>query len=119
MRLALLLLISAAAQASTTIDLPNATVYVNLASGNTVVGINGLYYRGASEFVYFSECSKPDVPYRYRCNIMVETDVVLRDAAGNPITVSITAQFASIYVASGHPYWRQSQTVLSGEVVAP
>lgn len=118
MRYALLLLLSSVAQAATT-PLPDPAITVDLRTpGTTYVTVGGVTYRGASEFVYFSECSKPDGP-RWHCNINVETDVTLYSNTGASIVVSITAQFASTLITSGHNYYRQSQVVLSGEVTVP
>jgi hypothetical protein len=99
-----------------TTSLPDPAISVNLASGYTTVTIAGKAYRGVSQFVYFSECAKPDVPYKYRCDIVVESGVVLVAADGSAAVVNITAQFASTLITSGHNYWRQSQIVLAGDV---
>lgn len=110
-------LFATVAMASTTYNLPSAAVYVNLASGNTTVGVGGVYYRAASQFVYFSDCPDPNTS-RYRCSIQNE-NVTLYSSTGVPATANITAKFESLYVVSGHPYWRQAQTVLAGQVTVP
>ncbi len=115
----LALLVSTAALAATTYSLPDPAVYVNLQSNRTTIGIDGVYYQAPSAFAYVSECSKPDGA-RYRCNIETETDVPLyaTDGSGRSITATITAQFSSILITSGHNYWRSSQVVLGGEVTS-
>lgn len=118
MKVALLLLLPSVVQAAIT-PLPDPSITVNLRyPGTTYVTVDGMQYVGASQFVYFSECAKPDGP-RYHCNINVETDVPLYSATGASIVVSITAQFASTLITSGHNWWRQTQTVLDGSVTTP
>lgn len=100
-------------------SLPDPAVSVDLRTpGTTYVTVGGVRYGGPSEFVYFSECSKPDGP-RYRCDIRTETDVTLYSNTGASIVVSLTVQFASTLIISGHNWWRQSQTVLSGDLTLP
>ncbi len=101
-----------------TISLPDPSVYVNLVSNRTTVGIAGVYYQAPSQFVYFSECAKPD-GLHYHCNIMVETGVVLYSNTGASVVANITAQFSSTLITSGHNWWRQSQVVLAGDVTTP
>ncbi len=105
------------ASAATFYSLPDPGVIVNPNFGNTttIVTVAGKTYRGASNFVYFSECTKPDA-VRYRCNIMTEDDVILVASDGSVARVSLTVQFASTLIVSGHNYWRNSQTVLAGEL---
>jgi hypothetical protein len=106
--------------------LPDPNVTVSLASDVTAVTlrwrtadqvIHYKTYTAASQFVYLSECSKPDSS-SYRCDVMTESGVTLVAADGSTVTVDITAQFAADYVASGHPWWRQSQIVLNGTVTS-
>lgn len=113
------LLLAAHAHASTGFTLPDPAIFVNPNYGGntTIVQIAGVTYRGPSQLYYVSECSQADGP-RYHCNILAES-VVLKDANGNPITVSLTMQDAAILITSGHNQWRQSQIVLSGSVVLP
>lgn len=115
-----LLAFSSAAFASITYQLPDPTIFVNPNYSNTttIVQIAGVTYRGPSQFYYVSECAKPDGP-KYHCNVLAESGVVLKDANGNPITVVLTIQDASVLITSGHNYWRQSQIVLSGSVTTP
>lgn len=98
-----------------TIDLPDPSVYVNLKSNHTTVGINGKYYGAPSQFVYVSECSTPDSS-RYHCDVDTESNVVLTATDGSTITVTITAQFAARLQTSGHNQWVQTETVLDGVV---
>lgn len=111
-------LVSSSAFASTTYSLPDPAVSVNLMSGRTTVTIAGVSYQAPSQFVYFSECVKPDSTY-YRCNINTENDVVLVASDGSTAVVNITAQFSSTLIRSGHNWWRQSQIVLAGDVTVP
>jgi hypothetical protein len=111
------LLFAGAAQAEE-FTLPDPSIYVNLASNRTTVGLNGVYYGAPSQFAYVSECSKPDGP-RYHCDIDTETNVTLYATDGSSITVTITAQFSATLLISGHNQWRQSQVVLNGVVTTP
>ena len=117
MKLLALAFIFASVARAATYDLPDPNIYVNLASNRTTVGLNDIYYQAPSQFAYVSECAKPD-GVRYHCNVETESNVLLYDTAGSGkhITVTITAQFASTYIASGHPWWRPSQTLLNGNI---
>jgi hypothetical protein len=123
-----LILCASAICNATTINLPDPAVAVNLANNVTTVTVYQLddlgariydgsakTYRGASQFVYFSECVKPDSTY-YHCNINTESDVVLVASDGSTAVVNITAQFSSTLIRSGHNWWRQSKIVLAGDV---
>lgn len=112
---AVLALAAASVASAGTINLPDPSVYTNFANNTTLIGIAGKYYRAPSQFVYFSECAKPDGA-RYHCNISVENDVVAVAGDGSTVTVNVTVQFASTLIVSGHNYWRQSQILLSGDV---
>jgi hypothetical protein len=108
-------------------NLPDPHVVVNLSvPGKTTVTIYhrnidgtgvGKTYTGNANFIYSSECSKPDSA-SYRCDIMTETGEVLVAADGSTLTADITAQFYANLIISGHNYWRQGQTVLSGLVTS-
>ena len=113
-----LALLAAGYAAAATYELPADSIYVNLASNRTTVGLNGTYYQAPSQFAYVSECAKPDGT-GYHCNIETETDVLLyaTDGSGHSIRVTITAQFASTLIRSGHNWWRPSQVLLNGQVV--
>lgn len=113
--LAVMALAAGYASAATTVNLPDPTVYVNLASGRTTVGIAGKYYQAPSQFVYLSPCATPDTS-RYHCTVQTESNVVLTASDGTVVVATITAQFASVLITSGHNYWRNSQTVLAGSV---
>lgn len=116
--LLLLAFMATTAQAATTYNLPDPAVSVNPNYGNTttIVTIAGVAYRGPSQFVYFSECARPDAPNAYRCNIETESNVVLTAEDGSVVVVNLTVQFASVLIRSGHNFWRPSQIVLSGDV---
>lgn len=105
------------AQAAT-YELPDPDVQVNLnAVDKTVVSIAGVTYIGPSKFVYVSECVKPDVPYKYLCDIKSEKDVTLTEpTGGKKILVSITYQAARTLIRSGINYWRPSNVLLNGTV---
>lgn len=92
---------------------PAVTVNPNYSNTTTIVTVAGVTYKGASQYYYVSECSQPDGA-RYHCNILREDNVVLKDSNGHVAVVSLTIQDASILIISGHNYWRQSVTVLSG-----
>lgn len=117
MKFLALLLISSIAGAAT-YELPDPDIPVSLFSGSTVVTLHGVSYHSISDFVYVSECTKPDSA-RYRCNIMQEKEVILFNGTETIVVENIIAQFASILNISGHNYWRQSQIVLSGEITGP
>lgn len=106
-----------AAFAATTYNLPDPVVYAVASGTTTTVVISGVVYRGPSQFVYFSECPRPDGT-GYHCNIMVENDVVLVAADGSTAIVNLTVQFAGVLIRSGHNYWRNSAIVLAGDVTA-
>lgn len=118
------LLVSAAGFAGTA-NLPDPDVVVNVASGATVATfytrdangniLTAKSYRATSQFVYFGECAKPDA-VRYRCDIDQESNVVLVAPDGSTAIANLTVQFASTLIVSGHNYWRQSETVLAGDV---
>lgn len=118
--LPLLFLAASAAAHAATYELPDPAVQVTPNYGNTttIVTIAGVTYRGPSAFYYVRECDKPDTT-RYHCNVMAESGVVLKDENGNPVVVSLTAQFAAVLITSGHNYWRQSQIVTSGNATTP
>lgn len=110
------LALTGAADAAT-INLPDEAVFVNPNYGNTttIVVVNGVTYKGASNFVYFSECAKPDGP-RYHCNIEVESVVLVSPNGNVAVVEGLAVQFAGTLIISGHNYWRDSQIVLSGQV---
>lgn len=116
--IAIVIALLIAGYAHAAIPLPDPTVYVNLASHHTTVGVAGKYYGAPSQFLYLAECPKAD-DSRYHCDIDTETDVVLKASDGSTITVTITAQFAATLITSGHIWWRSSQIVLSGTVAGP
>jgi hypothetical protein len=118
-KLLLLALFTSVAQAGT-IALPDPSVYVDLRSNRTTVGVDGVYYQAPSQFVYVSECPKPDGP-RYHCNIVTEDTLVLTatDGSGTTIVVSIQAAVGSTLHISGHNYWSPFQTLISGSVTTP
>ena len=120
MLLAAALAVSGAASAAT-YDLPDSAILVtpNTLSNYTAVTVAGVRYTGPSAYYYLSECAKPDVPYRYRCDVLQEDAVVLTSSTGSTITVTIIYQQAYTLITSGHNYWRSSQVVLAGTVTTP
>ena len=112
--------VAAAAQAAT-YKLPNPAIAVipNYSNRTTIVTIRGVTYRGPSRFYFVRQCYKPDGP-DYHCDVMAESAVVLKaqDGSGMRAIVTLTAQFSSTLIRSGHNYWRQSQIVLHGHVKA-
>lgn len=106
--------------AGTVFTLPDSRVSVtpNYSGNTTIVSVAGVSYRGPSQFVYLSECVKPDSA-TYRCDIKTESNVVLVATDGSTVVVNLTVQFASTFSStstSGRSYWRSSQIVLSGDV---
>lgn len=114
------LLLATAAQASSVFQLPDAAISVipNYNNNTTIVAIEGVIYRGPSNYYYKSECAKPDGP-RYHCNIMEEVGVVLTAEDHSQVVVNLTVQFASTLIISGHNYWRYSAGILAGDVEIP
>lgn len=112
-----LLLLSAVAQAATVYPLPDPAIFVNPNYGNTttIVTIAGVTYRGPSAFYYVSECAKADGA-RYHCDVLAETDVLLKASDGSQALVTLTIQSAAVLITSGHNYWRNTDTVLNGSV---
>lgn len=101
-----------------TANVPDPAVIVSPNSATTIVIVNGKTYRGSSNFVYFSECAKPDGP-RFHCSVSIE-DVVLVSVDGSVAVVEgLAVQFAGVLITSGHNYWRNTTTVLSGQVTTP
>ena len=98
---------------------PSILVTPNTLNNYTAVTVAGVRYTGPSAYYYLSECAKPDVPYRYRCDVLQEDAVVLTSSTGSTITVTIIYQQAYTLITSGHNYWRPSQVVLAGTVTTP
>jgi len=107
--------------AAATYSLPDPSIAVtpNTINNYTYVTVGGVQYSGPSAYYYVSECVKADVPFKYRCDVMQEDEVVLTSSTGATITATIIYQQASTLITSGHNYWRSSQVVLAGSVTTP
>ena len=103
-----------------TFDLPDPSITVNPNYGGntTIVTLGGVTWRGPSAYYYVGECARPDST-GYRCNVLQEDNVPLTSPGHAPIAVSITLQEAAVLIRSGHNYWRNSDTVLAGQVTTP
>jgi trehalose utilization protein len=114
------LLFSSAALAGATYALPDPSIIVtpNWSNTTTIVTVGSTTYRGASAFYYVRECAKPDSS-TYHCMIIREDHTKLTSDSGAAAFVTLTVQSASTLIRSGHNYWRQTDTVLSGSLTFP
>lgn len=97
---------------------PGITINPNYSNNTTIVTIGATTWRGPSAYYYVGECVKPDSP-SYRCDILQEDNVPLTAPGQAPIYATITLQSAAVLVRSGHNYWHQVYTVLTGSVEMP
>lgn len=106
--------------AGTTYALPDPSIIVtpNWSYTTTIVTVKSRTYRGPSAFYYVRRCAKADTA-SYHCMVLREEHTKITSATGAVAFATLKVESASVLIRSGHNYWRQTDTVLSGALTFP